>query len=155
MRKIGKNGRTLSIMMYEDDANALDDYLVKSGVLTETLCRQTKTDHRLRPTLVKARKDAIHKIFQELFEKSRLQNSDVKTEQPTNEDASHAFYVLERVTPEILGSGSSSQEIAQTNSLDEALEIYRSHRANHLTRYCRVNGRLTSKVWDEDESKFV
>lgn len=67
----------------------------------------------------------------------------------------HAFYVLERATPEILGSGSDTQEIARTNSFEEALQIYHSHRANRLVRYSRMNGCLISKVWNEQENDFI
>lgn len=157
MRKVGENGRAQAIMMYGNDVDILDEYLVKAGLLDETLYQQVGTEHWLRPVLVKARKDALHKIFQEFFKKEQLPVTDEKPEpeQPAAEDVSHAFYVLEVVTPEILGSGSTSQEIARTNNLEEALEIYHSHRANHLVRYSRVNGRLTSKIWDDLECDFV
>lgn len=66
-----------------------------------------------------------------------------------------AFYVLEMEIPEILGSGSNIQEIARAKNFDEAMQLYQQGRGNRMTRYCRVDGRLTSQVWDELEGDFV
>ena len=66
-----------------------------------------------------------------------------------------AFYVLEMEIPEILGSGSNIQEIARTKNFDEAMQLYQQGRGNRMTRYCRVEGKLTSQVWDELEGDFV
>lgn len=48
-----------------------------------------------------------------------------------------SFYILERRTCEILGSGSDIQEVATTKSLEEALEILKKGYTNHLTKYTR------------------
>ena len=66
-----------------------------------------------------------------------------------------AFYVLEMEIPEILGSGSNIQEIARTKNFDEAMQLYQQGRGNRMTRYYRVDGKLTSQVWDELEGDFV
>lgn len=66
-----------------------------------------------------------------------------------------AFYVLEMEIPEILGSGSNIQEIARTKNFDEAMQLYQQGCGNRMTRYCRVDGKLTSKVWDELECDFI
>lgn len=67
MKSVGKNGRTVAVMMYENDLHALDEYLVKTGVLDEALYQQAGNDHMLRPVLVKARKEALHNIFENYF----------------------------------------------------------------------------------------
>lgn len=66
-----------------------------------------------------------------------------------------SFYILERRTCEILGSGSDIQEVATTKSLEEALEILKKGYANHLTKYTRKDGRLVTQYWDSYEQKFV
>lgn len=67
MKSVGKNGRTVAVMMYENDLHALDEYLVKTGVLDEALYRQAGNDQILRPVLVKARKEGLHKVFESFF----------------------------------------------------------------------------------------
>ena len=44
-------------------------------------------------------------------------------EEKKEEKEEKSFYILERRTCEILGSGSDIQEVATTKSLEEALEI--------------------------------
>lgn len=66
-----------------------------------------------------------------------------------------SFYILERRTCEILGSGSDIQEVATTKSLEEALEILKKGYANHLTKYTRKDGRLVTQYWDSYEQKFI
>ena len=66
-----------------------------------------------------------------------------------------AVYVLEMEIPEILGSGSNIREITRTKNFDEVMQLYQQGRGNRITRYCRVDGKLISKVWDELEGDFV
>lgn len=66
-----------------------------------------------------------------------------------------SFYILERRTCEVFGSGSDIQEVATTKSLEEALEILKKGYANHLTKYTRKDGRLVTQYWDSYEQKFV
>lgn len=68
---------------------------------------------------------------------------------------SSALYVLEIEVPEILGSGSNIREIARTKNFDEAMQLYQQGCGNRMTRYCRADGKLTSKVWDELECNFI
>lgn len=84
MRSVGEHGRSEPVMMYGDDIKALDEYLVKKGLLDESLYLQVETAHWLRPALVKARKEAIHNIFQMCFaEENQLKAEENATpEQP-------------------------------------------------------------------------
>lgn len=76
-------------------------------------------------------------------------------EEKKEEKEEKSFYILERRTCEILGSGSDIQEVATTKSLEEALEILKKGYANHLTKYTRKDGRLVTQYWDSYEQKFV
>lgn len=76
-------------------------------------------------------------------------------EEKKEEKEEKSFYILERRTSEILGSGSDIQEVATTKSLEEALEILKKEYANHLTKYTRKDGRLVTQYWDSYEQKFV
>lgn len=78
---------------------------------------------------------------------------DPETEEKGREDG--PVYVLEQERPEILGSGSDTQEIKQTRDLEEVLALLRAGRGNRLTRYMRVDGRLTTQVWDETQGSFA
>lgn len=76
-------------------------------------------------------------------------------EEKKEEKEEKSFYILERRTCEILGSGSDIQEVATTKSLEEALEILKKGYANHLTKYTRKDGRLVTQYWDSYEQKFI
>ena len=76
-------------------------------------------------------------------------------EEKKEEKEEKSFYILERRTCEILGSGSVIQEVATTKSLEGALEILKKGYANHLTKYTRKDGRLVTQYWDSYEQKFV
>lgn len=76
-------------------------------------------------------------------------------EEKKEEKEEKSFYILERRTCEILGSGSDIQEVATTKSLEEALEILKKGYANHLTKYTRKDGRLVTQYWDSYEQKFA
>lgn len=85
----------------------------------------------------------------------KAKNQKAASLEASPDERPHALYVLERETPEILGSGSDTQEIARTNNLEEALTWYHNGRGNRLTRYSRNNGKLSIQTWDEWEVDFV
>lgn len=85
----------------------------------------------------------------------RHEESEEEKKEEKEEKEEKSFYILERRTCEILGSGSDIQEVATTKSLEEALEILKKGYANHLTKYTRKDGRLVTQYWDSYEQKFV
>lgn len=58
------------------------------------------------------------------------------------------WFELENDELEILGSGSDIRSVGRVNTLEEALDAYRNHRCNRITRYEHIDGRLVSKVYD-------
>lgn len=64
------------------------------------------------------------------------------------------WFELENENPEILGSGSDIQSVGRVKTLEEALDAYRNHRCNRITKYEHINGKLVSSVYDLYTEKF-
>lgn len=64
------------------------------------------------------------------------------------------WFELEIERLEILGSGSDIQSVGTVKTLEEALDAYKNHECNRITKYERIDGRLVRRVYDDFTGKF-
>lgn len=76
MKKVGKNGRVGTIMVYGNDIQALDQYAVRTGYITEQDRQRAELDSACRGMLVRARKEALHDIISALDKAATAENGE-------------------------------------------------------------------------------
>ena len=61
--KVGEQGYSFSVMMYEKDIDILDEFIVKTGTLARPIVEESRTNAKYRKTLVRARKEALNLLI--------------------------------------------------------------------------------------------
>lgn len=99
-------------------------------------------------------KEATQYLVDSIVESA--QNPDKKSgdKNSEQEESDCAVYVLLEEAPDIMGSGSSSKEVAKTNNFGKALRMLERGQGNTLVKRCRVNGKLTETIWNESQRIF-
>lgn len=92
-------------------------------------------------------KEATQYLVDSIVENSQ----DLLDKEKTN---SCPVYILLEETPEIMGSGANSKEIAKTKNLEEALQMLKQGQGNTLIKRCRIDGKLTETIWNESRNVF-
>ena len=70
------------------------------------------------------------------------------------ENTSKQIYILYEETPDCMGSGSTSREVAKTTSFPQALEMLKKGTGNTLVKRTRINGALIETYWNEFSRQF-
>lgn len=61
--KVGEQGYSFPVMMYEKDIDILDEFIVKTGILARPIAEESRTNAKYRKTLVRARKEALNLLI--------------------------------------------------------------------------------------------
>lgn len=70
------------------------------------------------------------------------------------EQTNKQVYILYEETPDCMGSGSTSREVAKTTSFPQALEMLKKGTGNTLVKRTRINGTLVETYWNEFSRQF-
>lgn len=70
------------------------------------------------------------------------------------EQTNKQVYILYEETPDCMGSGSTSREVAKTTCFPQALEMLKKGTGNTLVKRTRINGTLVETYWNEFSRQF-